>query len=975
MSIKDVEVEIDGQKFKLYPEGKSGGKLVEYQYERRGTVKINVVYSWAGEKPQTIQMRVTVGNFDQRFPAVVKPGDNTLTYTVPVTSMPPDQRTTIAVAAYVPEEGEFRYEHPFYAAYFTPKIPPRPAKVELTKIEHAPTKPLTTQKIQVIAYLRNPGTSDAKDTLILEVLKGGQIIKTEELPVEVKALGSHIVEFPNFTLDAGTYDFRVTVKGTGQSMTISNVKVVEPWADIRVNKVTPEKTLYQPGERIRLTAEIQNYGTKSGRQSFNVTVDGKLDHTIEVTVREGHILRQPISVRISEPGIHTICVDDKCTAVTIAGAGVGVGVGAGAGVPTETAPTPTKEIIPPTGAKVAQVTLDKVRVKTERGSYIVYVKVNAIEIPVAYTNRKLTSIVPIPMTDALKMIGYDVGKITDVDVYKSLYSYVSNIRPTIQDEIIKIKGVTAVGVKFDGETKVFSTSKVQYFLDQIQDRLLIDLVTPEKFAPGIVEVARPPPRYIPIERELTPVVGLPPVTKREEITKPVEEVTKPAEEITEKIEEEVKRAEEEMAKAPLKQVPSDVIKSVDEAISLVKSAASIVDQINSRITSCSTAGAPVSDINTLRSTAANLTATALNVLYSARSVVAALASPLGVTIPTVRSLSDVYTLEITWESLKSVIVKGIPTTAPLPSAISTTRLNTLRSAIKSAGEVLSRITCAGAKTLPYEFTSTVEDALRALKSAAQTIQAARDKISRCQAAGFDVRELKSRLTTLERAYNTLFNDVYTRLSTLGSVLNISVPNTLSGLETAFNDIKKKVALIGIFPQNVPSPIPRSRIVDVVTATRDTQILVDRTRCEVTLGRATLELFKPPMSNTLYAMVTVKTNTGLPIANADVTVYWSVCPILMGGCETTISGLRARGKRKSVTTNRLGYAIIPLESYFNIFAQQVYAFAEVRYRGAVTQTPVVRAGGTLTPTAPSYTSIALLREGGERRLLSELGYPG
>jgi len=324
--------------------------------------------------------------------------------------------------------------------------------------------------------------------------------------------------------------------------------VKELWSDIRVNKVTPERTQYQPGERVRLIAEIQNYGTAPGRATFNVTVDGKLDHTITVTVEEGHLLRQPTSVRIRKAGYHNICVGDKCTRVLVGRAKPEVENRVEVERPRIEVPEIERvpevrlpEITPPTVECAPGDVLRGIRVKVENGQYVVYVTSGGYEIPVAYTNRNLTYLVPIPATTGFTMMGYDQTKIVDPSQYQILYDAVKGVRSVIQDNLVFISGKSAYGVQIDGEEKCMSASSIRFLLEQLQDRYIIDLVSPSKFRPGAIklptEIPEAAKRLIPIE------VGVP-EAERERL-KRAEEERKRLEEYQRKLEEQRRKAQEE----------------------------------------------------------------------------------------------------------------------------------------------------------------------------------------------------------------------------------------------------------------------------------------------------------------------------------------------------------------------------------------------------------------------------------------------
>lgn len=1257
MALKDVRIEINGSEYQLYPYGKKEGQLVSYTVEIKSKVKVKIVYN--SDKAQTIQLRVTGAKIDRRYEVNVNPGDNTFEYTYSFSDMIyPDKRTSIGVAAYVLKEGRYRYESPFFSAQFVPKIPPKPPVVEITKVEST-TKLLTTQSLQVVVYMRNPGTEVARDTLILDILRDGQVVKTQTKSVEIKSLDSDIVLFERIRLPAGTYTARVTVKGTGQSKSVQ-FEVREPWADIRINSLTPEKEQYSPGERIRLVAEIQNYGTKPGRKKFNVSVDGHLDHTIEVTVAEGHILRQPISVRISQTGRHKICIDSVCATVYVGVAPTAaptptplreipatirdsiakafavlldayttieelkrriqkcesagltddantlrtnlrglelssdwllrdlnsliatIGNAYNISVPTVelsgleelsrkwneiyavikvkgwaelnvtpisdtrinsvnndiakaknalatitcvkevTAPAPTAEAptAPAPGERIVgeykpTITIEDIYVKMVKGSYVVYAKVGNLELPIAYTNRRLTAIIPIPATDSLQMIGYDVSKITDLQQYTSLYNYFLNIRTIIQDDLVKIKGATLVGIKFDGEVRPFRASKVQYFLEQLQDRLLIDLVPPEEFRPGLVEVTRPPRRYVPIEVERPAVIGLPPTVKAPTPTAPTAPTpTAPA-----------------PAPAPTvtkKEMPAEISGSISDAFSVLNEAKTYLDQLKQRLAKCREAGAPSSDINTVQTAIYNLRSSSSSLLNEVYSVMSTMGKAYGVYVPMVTDLTRLSALENAWNSLYSTIsTKGWLDTVAV-SPVSSTKISAVQADISYAKSVLDTVKCVVEVMAKEVVTSLpeVDDylsrAISALHSANAMLGQLQDRLTKCRSAGASSRDIDkiqfaiSRLSAstqqlMNRLNNIIgalanatgqpsitvtdldmvdqYRDVYKRISSVvvskGIPVDVatSIKNMLWGstIQAVINDVNyaqtvldsvtcellrrlpsemeenidTAVSLLEQAQDLIPKLINRIEVckqynVDTSTAERirdraisarnavasqlyniisylanqlsamgvritmprnwaefdkiisawtDIKNAISRTGIrQITVykvpetylsnlsfqlaevknalevmqcppptiptptiptptmptlqpSRCELYLYKPPNSFRLYAVVRVLGRAGtspeVPLKGATVKVYWSVCPKILGGCATTISDLRRKGRvSSSKTTNELGLAMFKLEDYFSLTTHDVYAFAEASYGGAVTQSPVVKGGGSL-----------------------------
>jgi len=193
--------------------------------------------------------------------------------------------------------------------------------------------------------------------------------------------------------------------------------------------------------------------------------------------------------------------------------------------------------------------LKNVFVKLTNGQYVIYVRSAGYEIPVAYTNRKLTTITPISALLGLTIMGLDPKKITDPTEYKKLYDAVKGVLPAIQDEMLYMKGKANYAIRIDAESLCMRTDKLRFLLEQVQDRYLINIVPPEIFKPSIIEApTKIPERYkvgipveigVPAEIVRPPPVEIPPV----EIPKPAVPVETP----------ELVRAEIEKALAEIEQ--------------------------------------------------------------------------------------------------------------------------------------------------------------------------------------------------------------------------------------------------------------------------------------------------------------------------------------------------------------------------------------------------------------------------------------
>lgn len=587
--------------------------------------------------------------------------------------------------------------------------------------------------------------------------------------------------------------------------------------------------------------------------------------------------------------------------------------------------------------------LKNVFVRETQGQYLIYVRSGGYEIPVSYTNRRLTTITPISALLGLTIMGVDPKKITDPAEYKKLYDAVKGVLSVIQDEMLYMRGKANYAIMVDGESVCLPISRLKFLLEQVQDRYLINLVRPEVFKPGLVEApTKIPERYkigIPVE------VGAPaeiPAVKIPEVKKPTVVPAAPTEPVL--------RAEIEKALAEIEQQ-----KAIATTAGLTDLASRMQDIINwyrSRL-------AKTEEIR-LRDPEA-----ALRNLQDIRDSV----------VKQVESYRDHLARRIGYAKL------------PEPE------LEKLREMARKAGfwdlaaklgELIERAPPAPAVPaveIPRDVESSIDRALSLLRRADSLIAQIEKKRDECIRKGGTVsytavsalERLKSQTASLKSRVKSL-QDIIARATGVTPVA-AAVP-AATALEEKFTQIKAAVSKARAAVPRVQlkrievSPIPESVFADFQS------VLVEAMKVQICILPKVPTVPKPPVAPPV-PVVPVKLAVWKPFGftglkarviappGANVTVYWSTCP-LWGGCATTISELKRRGKSKSAKISGLYFADFTLESYFAPLVSYVYAFAEVRYKDPVTgkevltQTPVVTGGGPLgvtisppAPPAPTY----------------------
>jgi hypothetical protein len=584
--------------------------------------------------------------------------------------------------------------------------------------------------------------------------------------------------------------------------------------------------------------------------------------------------------------------------------------------------------------------LKNVFVKLTDGQYIIYVRSAGYDIPVAYTNRKLTTITPISALLGLTIIGIDPKKITDPAEYKKLYDAVKGVLPTIQDEMLFMRGKANYAIRVEGEPVCMRTDKLRFLLEQVQDRYLINLVPPEIFRPGIIEApTKIPERYkvgIPVEIGVPAEVVKPPAppTPPAVPTVPAPPVETP----------EMVRAEIEKALAEIEQQKgiataaglTDLVSRMDDLIRWYRMRVSRADEL---------------------------------LLRDPERGLAALKDIRDSVVKQVESYRDHLAYRLRLAKL------------PAPD------LERLREMARRAGfwdlatkigELIERAPPAPvipAVKIPADVEKSIEKALSLLRRAESLISKMEKERDECIRKGGTVaytavsalERLKSQTEFLRSRVKSL-QDIIARATGVAPAITPTAPaleETFAQIKAAISKAKTAVPRVQLKKIEV-SPIPESVFADferVLEEAMKAQICI-LPKIPVPkpavpeLGPVKLRVYKPAYSYDLLAEVEVKTPLGLPVKGADVTVYWSVCGLqetIFGRCARTISELKRWGKSKHGRTGVDGKVSFVLEKAlfgkipwtYWIF-NRVYAFAEVKYKGVLTQTPVLTGGGAPIP---------------------------
>ena len=220
-----------------------------------------------------------------------------------------------------------------------------------------------------------------------------------------------------------------------------------------------------------------------------------------------------------------------------------------------------------------------------------------------------------------------------------------------------------------------------------------------------------------------------------------------------------------------------------------------------------------------------------------------------------------------------------------------------------------------------------------------------------------------------------------RPAALSSRVN-AIKSGLGIAATEWSQIKEQLGQVT--GQVSITPIPQSTINNLRSSVNNASSVLDKIKCvppkppkpkppKPELGPVTLDLVSPPGTADVKAMVTVMTPQQTPLKGANVTVYYDRCPAI-GACATNISQLKDRGKTKSGTTDASGTTPVwTLATGFGVAFERLYAFAEVRYKGTLTQTPVKSIGGLAgLTTRPSPEAITRLKAAEAGSKLKELG---
>ena len=261
-----------------------------------------------------------------------------------------------------------------------------------------------------------------------------------------------------------------------------------------------------------------------------------------------------------------------------------------------------------------------------------------------------------------------------------------------------------------------------------------------------------------------------------------------------------------------------------------------------------------------------------------------------------------------------------------------------------------------------------------ISEADSTITSLKNRVSKCKKANaspYVITTLNSRQTALSNARDNLFREVRNKINAMASTVGISTGGlqTVDDLRSKLNEIKG-TKMVG---ELTVTPVSETTMSNVRSAIDNAKSVMEKFPCAIPrkppkpkpaeLGEVTLDIFRTPGTEPVKAIVGVKSTAGTPLKGAKVTVYWDTCPKLLGGCATDISSLKKRGKSKSGTTDVSGTtSVLTLEPTFSALSHNLFAFAEVTYKGALTQTPVK----SVTLNVPGTVSAAIrgmLREAG------------
>ena len=92
-----------------------------------------------------------------------------------------------------------------------------------------------------------------------------------------------------------------------------------PAPQFYISKIWTDKSEYSVGEEVILHAFVNNSGSTPGYADISVKVDGTVVKTDKVYVLAGYHQEVAYSISNLPAGSHELCINDKCTTVTVRG--------------------------------------------------------------------------------------------------------------------------------------------------------------------------------------------------------------------------------------------------------------------------------------------------------------------------------------------------------------------------------------------------------------------------------------------------------------------------------------------------------------------------------------------------------------------------------------------------------------------------------------------------------------------------------
>lgn len=160
--------------------------------------------------------------------------------------------------------------------------------------------------VEVTATVRNEGTDRAE--FDVDLVADGDVVATKT--VEIAGGETAEVAFER-RLDPGAHELSVE----GQS--IGSVTVADPVADIAVADVSLNASTIAPGERVEITATVENAGAKAGEHEVALTLFGEQLENRTVEVAAGETEEVTFVRQISAEGTYTAEVGDRAAEITV----------------------------------------------------------------------------------------------------------------------------------------------------------------------------------------------------------------------------------------------------------------------------------------------------------------------------------------------------------------------------------------------------------------------------------------------------------------------------------------------------------------------------------------------------------------------------------------------------------------------------------------------------------------------------------